>query len=334
MRAASSSAPGRDTGDQHERDRRERRGTAGRRRRRASRRRGLRACGRLGRSGGRSCSCAQLVPNLFQCADRALLHRGVDVVVRELSLCEELRQAPDRSPAGARGRARTRARYSSDVSEACRATPSAARTRSRRAYAAMIARRGSGSARRSSSASSSATARSSASSSSARSRAASAAPCGDDVRDGRDDDEADDDGDQEPAHARFVRASAPSSSGVGGVCPGRPKTLSSSKTFRPRGLRRLRRPDSDREEACEGDPREDGHAGDSGPSAICRAIASPLQEPVHEQDPARGHGHDPEREQRVEERRRTVLAMSSTRSARTPSRRPRRRPPARGRQRR
>ena len=40
--------------------------------------------------------CAQLVPNLSQCLDRALLHRGVDVVVRELSLCEELGQAGDR----------------------------------------------------------------------------------------------------------------------------------------------------------------------------------------------------------------------------------------------
>ena len=38
----------------------------------------------------------QLVPNVFQCCDRALLHRGVDGVVRELSLSEERRQAADR----------------------------------------------------------------------------------------------------------------------------------------------------------------------------------------------------------------------------------------------
>ena len=45
----------------------------------------------------------QLVPNLFECADRGLLHRRVDVVVRELSLCEERGQAAVRNRRRARG---------------------------------------------------------------------------------------------------------------------------------------------------------------------------------------------------------------------------------------
>ena len=106
----------------------------------------------------------QLVPNLFQCCDRALLHRGVDVVVRELSLCEERRSGGRSRPASARGRG-ARGRGTRPGSRTRRrATPFAASTRSRRAYAAMIARRGSDSARRSSSVSSRASASSSASS--------------------------------------------------------------------------------------------------------------------------------------------------------------------------
>ena len=37
----------------------------------------------------------KLVPNLFECVDRLLLHRGVHVMVRELSPREERRQAFD-----------------------------------------------------------------------------------------------------------------------------------------------------------------------------------------------------------------------------------------------
>ena len=83
----------------------------------------------------------QLVPNLLEGADRLLLHRRVDVVVRELSLREQPRQAARRRRRQLRGRRGRAPRYSSGVSDGRRATPSAARTLSMRAYAAMIARR-------------------------------------------------------------------------------------------------------------------------------------------------------------------------------------------------
>ena len=97
------------------------------------------------RSSSRTCSSAAIAASFIV---------DVDVVVRELSLCEERRSGGRSRPASARGR-RERARGTRPASPTgCRATPAEARTRSRRAYAAMIARRGSASARRSSSASS------------------------------------------------------------------------------------------------------------------------------------------------------------------------------------
>ena len=88
--------------------------------------------------------------HLLERVDRLVLHLGTHIVVGELRPREQRRQAP-----AARRRqldlARTRSRYSSGASASRRGTPWAASTRSSRAYAAITARRGSLSARRSSS---------------------------------------------------------------------------------------------------------------------------------------------------------------------------------------